>query len=164
MQYKGIWGTIRDDSWDLNDANVVCHQLGYNGALAAFRNAAFGQGTGQIWLDDVQCVGNETLISHCNHLGWGVHDIYCRSIDDAGVVCRPSGKRMIMVNTTYQTSFIVFFLLNRRGSATRKLRFFLLLWCGQGANRRSLNRIPPPTSLPIFFNCSFRVMCRHHLQ
>ena len=151
MQYKGIWGTICDDSWDLNDANVVCHQLGYNGALAAFRNAAFGQGTGQIWLDDVQCVGNETLISHCNHLGWGAHDIYCRSSDDAGVVCQPSGKRMMLVNTTYQTSFTVLFLLNRRGSATRKLRFFLRSWCGRGANRRSLNRLPSTYLLTHFF-------------
>ena len=133
MQYKGIWGTICDDSWDLNDANVVCHQLGYNGALVAFHNAAFGQGTGQIWLDDVQCVGNETLISHCNHLGWGVHDIYCRSSDDAGVVCQPLGKKLL-------SQF--FLLLNRRGSATRKLRFFLRSWCGRGANSRSLNRLP----------------------
>ena len=93
MQYKGIWGTICDDSWDLNDANVVCHQLGYNGALAAFRNAAFGQGTGQIWLDDVQCLGNETSISHCTHLGWGVHN--CLHYEDAGVVCRPAGNAAI---------------------------------------------------------------------
>ena len=90
MQYKGIWGTICDDSWDLKDADVVCHQLGYNGALVAFRSAAFGQGTGQIWLDDVQCVGNETSISQCNHLGLGVHN--CRHNKDAGVVCRPAGK------------------------------------------------------------------------
>ena len=151
MQYKGIWGTICDDSWDLKDADVVCHQLGYNGALVAFRSAAFGQGTGQIWLDDVQCVGNETLISHCNHLGWGVHDIYCRSSDDAGVVCRPSGKRMMLVNTTYQTSFIVFFLFFRRGSATRELRFFIRWWCGRGANRRSLNRLPSTYLLTHFF-------------
>ena len=106
MQHKGIWGTICDDSWDLNDANVVCYQLGYNGALVAFRSAAFGQGTGQIWLDDVQCVGNETLISHCNHLGWGVHYSYCRSSDDAGVVCRPSGKRIMLLNTTSLTLFL----------------------------------------------------------
>ena len=88
--YSGTWGTICSDSWDLQDANVVCHQLGYDGALRAVRNAAFGQGTGPIWLDDVQCVGNERSISHCSHFGWGAHN--CRHYQDAGVVCRPAGN------------------------------------------------------------------------
>ena len=82
--YSGTWGTICSDYWDLQDANVVCHQLGYDGALRAVRNAAYGQGTGPIWLDDVQCVGNETSLSHCNHVdSW--------DLQDAEVVCRQLG-------------------------------------------------------------------------
>ena len=88
--YNGTWGTICDNSWDLKDADVVCRQLGYDGALTAPGDAVFGRGTGQIWLTDVQCVGDETSIFECNHGGWGIHN--CGHNSDASAVCRLPGK------------------------------------------------------------------------
>ena len=88
--FNGTWGTICDNSWDLQDADVVCRQLGYDGALSAPGNATFGQGIGQIWLEDVKCAGNETLIAECSHGEWGAHN--CGHVKDAGVVCGPEGK------------------------------------------------------------------------
>ena len=84
--YNGTWGTICVDSWDLQDAEVVCRQLGYNGASSAPVDALFRKGTGPIWLDDVHCEGNETSITQCSHRGWGVHN--CGRGKNAGVVCR----------------------------------------------------------------------------
>ena len=88
--FSGTWGTICDDSWNLRDAEVVCRQLGYDGALGALQGAIFGQGTGQIWLDNVDCLGHEKSLSECAHRGWGIHD--CGHSEDAGVHCRPRGN------------------------------------------------------------------------
>ena len=88
--HMGTWGTIYDNSWDLREADVVCRQLGYDGALSAPSYAAFGKRTGQVWLDFVHCEGDEISILDCYHSGWGVH--YRWYYNDAGVVCRLSGK------------------------------------------------------------------------
>ncbi|XP_054461205.1 uromodulin [Anoplopoma fimbria] len=85
VYHEGQWGTVCDDGWDLTDANVVCRQLDCGTARSALSNAAFGQGSGPIWLDDVNCSGNEPSITDCRHRGFGVHD--CSHPEDASVVC-----------------------------------------------------------------------------
>ncbi|CAC5422959.1 Neurotrypsin,Scavenger receptor cysteine-rich type 1 protein M130,Mucin-like protein,Hemicentin-1,Thrombospondin-2,Semaphorin-5A [Mytilus coruscus] len=44
-----------------------------------------GDGTGQIWLDDLACRGTETLLSSCGDNGWATHN--CDHDEDVGVWC-----------------------------------------------------------------------------
>ena len=83
--YNSNWGTVCDNSWDMNDARVVCRQLGFPDAISAPHSARFGSGSGNIWLDHVRCSGNENSILHCSHNGWGSHN--CGHSEDASVIC-----------------------------------------------------------------------------
>ena len=69
--HNNVWGTVCDDGWGIQDANVVCQQLFGSNALSAPCCAYFGQGSGYIWMDDVSCSGNEGALSDCSFLGWG---------------------------------------------------------------------------------------------
>ena len=82
--YQGNWGTVCDDDWDIKDANVICKMLGYPRAIQALPSSAFGEGTGDIVLDNVNC-SSEDDIFDCGHNGYLNHN--CEHLKDAGVVC-----------------------------------------------------------------------------
>ena len=103
VYHNGEWGTVCDDGWDLNDAQVVCRELGFVRAIDAKSEAFYGRGSGRIWLDNVNCVGTESTIGNCSHNGWGVGD--CTHGEDAGVMCSGrfnfSNKFIIVYNLLY---------------------------------------------------------------
>ena len=92
MHIHGHWGTVCGNSWDLDDATVVCRQLGYPSARQAHSQAEFGSGSGFIWLDQVECTGLETNLSQYRSSDLGVHS--CSHSQDAGVTCSCKSVRI----------------------------------------------------------------------
>ena len=94
---NGTWGTICGNGWDIEDAHVVCRQLGFHYALNAYgtlsirfriryESARYGPGTGPILFNDVFCEGSESSLFSCSLPEVRNYD-YCDHNEDAGVQC-----------------------------------------------------------------------------
>ena len=115
MFYDGQWGTVCDDGWDMDDAKVVCHQLGFSFAVNRFVGGGVPSGSGPIWLDNVACTGEEENIAMCYHNGLGNED--CSHSEDAGVKCSNVGKardECFVGSTSLFCLFSFFHTLNPR--------------------------------------------------
>ena len=98
MFINGEWGTVCDDGWDINDASVVCHQLGFEYTLEAKCCAGYGRGSGSILLDDLACTGSESSLASCPHRGVRSHN--CGHGEDAGVVCSHGEYNVLIMLVT----------------------------------------------------------------
>ena len=91
VKHQGEWGTVNDHNWSMEEAAVVCRQLGCGGAVDAPKGAKFGPGVGPIWFHYIYCKGQESAITRCSYPTVKDHRPEGHSHDkDAGAVC--SGK------------------------------------------------------------------------
>ncbi|XP_058708383.1 deleted in malignant brain tumors 1 protein-like isoform X8 [Poecile atricapillus] len=87
VKLQGRWGSVGDDSWDMEDAEVVCQQLGCGSAAGAyFVLDRFDPGDGPVNMAMVDCRGFEATLWDCEIRGWGPYNISFRDFDTA-VVC-----------------------------------------------------------------------------
>ena len=92
IYYNGAWGTICDDYWNKNNADVACRALGFAASVEdynRFRTAYFGPGSADqaIVLDDLLCTGNESGLLECRsgHPQPGISN--CRHSEDVSLRC-----------------------------------------------------------------------------
>ena len=112
---NGLWGTVCDDGWDLQDAAVACKQLGFFGAEDAKMNAFFGSGTGIVHMADINCAGNETSLLSCSHRTM-INN--CDHQNDAGLVCAVTapGNGLISCSVCH----LVLVIMTRKGITITK--------------------------------------------
>ena len=81
---SGSWRKVCGNTyWDLRDANVVCRQLGFAGALIADKTTSSERRNEKIWMT---CTGNEKSTTECRYGRWS-RDWFRNCDYDAGVFC-----------------------------------------------------------------------------
>lgn len=91
VKYQGVWGTVHDHDWNLEDAAVVCRQLECGVAIDVPRGFYFGSQDGPIWHSYLFCKGTEFKINDCIRSAvQKYHEMDYSHNWDVGVVC--SGK------------------------------------------------------------------------
>lgn len=64
---------------------IMIWHIVFSLAAIGVTRAGFGRGTGTIWLDNVDCVGTEGVLTQCPANPFGRHN--CDHSEDAGVRC-----------------------------------------------------------------------------
>ena len=87
VNYNGQgWGTICQNSWSLNNSDVVCKMLGFNSADSFTTWSSYGSGLGRIWFDNMKCTGRESNLLDCFSYN-GPLVSSCDHTMDVGVTC-----------------------------------------------------------------------------
>ncbi len=79
--HDGSWGSVCDDGFDYEELAIACMQMGMHpvGISEGYLD------DGEIWLDDIQCIGNESRLQECEHRPLGDHD--CTHEEDVWIAC-----------------------------------------------------------------------------
>ena len=87
MLMNGEWFTICSQEFGLKEANVICNQLGFNGARRV-RIGYFGGGSGRIVsLRNRGCDGGEADILDCDLESASTSQLNCSHDQDVGIEC-----------------------------------------------------------------------------
>ena len=71
-----------------------------------YHTCSYSQGTGRIWLDNVNCYSYSTRLSSCSHRGWGVHD--CSHYEDIALQCSNTTNTSVNSQYTISIQFMIY--------------------------------------------------------
>ena len=96
IYYDGQWGGVCHDHWDMKDAKVACRQLGFSGADAALSRIQGPAGM-PLWLDNVNCTGQESTLLECQSTRWGDYiPNQCARSEFAGATCTSRSESVLL--------------------------------------------------------------------
>ena len=89
LKYKGVWGTICEDHFGPSEAQVACRMLGFEETNALIHpSLTFDSGSGPIWIDRIQCTGQERSLRDCTSSEWRP-SYNCKHLEDVSIECIP---------------------------------------------------------------------------
>ena len=165
MFYQDQWGTVCDNDWSIEEANVVCRQLGYPSASRAWTNASLGQGAGPISLSGVECNGTEASIAQCTVNYGNSHD--CNHAQDVGVTCgdilNTSDSQGMSVSSPLSSYFISIISSAEKYNSTLKFVQFLIDYIHSiviSVSVRLVNGIGPHEGrVEVYYKCFWGTIC-----
>ena len=90
VQRNGVWGTIQDADWDINDGRVICTMLG-EGSAVKVESSGVPADSGPVHISFVDCQGAETTLLDCV-FQLPASDATVDHTADVGVQCQGSAS------------------------------------------------------------------------
>jgi len=93
VRLNGTWGGICDDGFGINEANVVCRQMGFRLGASDYLTKRGSDAGDAIHIHGLECSGDEKSISECHQIK--VHspsNRICSGKEKAGVECKRTSR------------------------------------------------------------------------
>ena len=97
---NNMWGSVCNEHFTIEAANVVCRQLGFDQALDYTPGGYFGQSTGLIHMSNVSCTGNEAAITDCTFSA--THS--CDHSQDVGIYCQGIARCFALLSIVFDNN------------------------------------------------------------